>query len=89
MKTGWIQYFRLFPDYRIEPCDILVHGTTVAVFGFAGGTFRGAKKKKGNYRHLPASWKANIKNEKNHLWQVCADSKIPYDIINKSGQHSS
>jgi ketosteroid isomerase-like protein len=83
MKSGWTGYFQLFPDYTIEIYDVLIHGTTVAVFGFAGGTFRGGDKEKGNYWHLPAAWKAIVKKGKIHLWQVYADSKIPYDIITK------
>ena len=46
--------------------------------------FKGYSDKKDNYWHLPASWKAIIKNGKIYLWQVYADAKIPYDIINKN-----
>jgi ketosteroid isomerase-like protein len=84
MRTAWIGYFQLFPDYKIEITDMFINGDTIAAFGFAGGTFQGLSDKKGNYWHLPASWKAIIKNGKIYLWQVYADSKIPYDIINKN-----
>jgi len=84
MRAGWIGYFQLFPDYKIEITEILVNGDTAAAFGFAGGTFQGLNDKKGNYWHLPASWKAIIKNGKIDLWQVYCDSKIPFDIINKN-----
>jgi ketosteroid isomerase-like protein len=84
MRSGWINYFQLFPDYTIEIKDILLKGDIVAAFGFAGGTFKGLNERKENYWHLPASWKAIVKNGKIHLWQVYADSKIPYDIISKA-----
>ena len=84
MRTGWTGYFQLFPDYKIEVTDIFVQEDTIAAFGFAGGTFMGGKDQKGNSWRLPASWKAVVKNEKIQLWQVYADAKIPYDIINKS-----
>ncbi len=84
MRAGWIGYFQLFPDYKIEITDIFLNGDMVAALGFAGGTFQGRTERKENYWHLPASWKAVIKNGKVCLWQVYADSKIPYDIINKS-----
>ena len=84
MRAGWIGYFQLFPDYKIEITEIFVNGDTVVAFGFAGGTFQGLSDKKGNYWHLPASWKAIIKNGRIDLWQVYADSKIPFDIINKN-----
>jgi ketosteroid isomerase-like protein len=84
MRTGWIGYFQWFPDYKIEITDFFLNGDTVAAFGFASGTFQGLSDRKENYWHLPASWKAITKDGKIHLWQVYADSKIPYDIINKS-----
>jgi limonene-1,2-epoxide hydrolase len=84
MRTGWIGYFRWFPDYKIEITNMFFNGDIFAGFGFAGGTFQGLSNRKENYWCLPASWKAVIKNGKIHLWQVYADSKIPYDIINKS-----
>ena len=84
MRAGWIGYFQLFPDYKIEVTDTFFHNDTVAAFGFASGTFQGLKARKENYWRLPASWKAIIKNEKILLWQVYADAKIPYDIISKA-----
>ena len=84
MRAGWTGYFQLFPDYKIEITEIFLNGDTIAAFGFAGGTFKGLSDKKDNYWHLPASWKAIIKNGKIQLWQVYADSKIPFDIINKN-----
>ena len=84
MKAGWIGYFQLFPDYKIEITDIFLDGDIVVAVGFASGTFQGRTEIKENSWHLPASWKAVIKNGKICLWQVYADSKIPYDIITKS-----
>jgi ketosteroid isomerase-like protein len=83
MKAGWIGYFQLFPDYNIELTELFLEKDTVAAFGFAGGTFQGLSSAKENYWRLPASWKAVIKDGKISLWQVYADSKIPFDIINK------
>jgi ketosteroid isomerase-like protein len=83
MKAGWIGYFQLFPDYKIELTELFVEKDTVAAFGFASGTYQGLNSAKENYWHLPASWKAVIKDGKIYLWQVYADSKIPFDIINK------
>jgi hypothetical protein len=82
MKAGWIAYFQLFPDYKIEIRELFLSNDTVAAFGFASGTFQGSYNAKENYWRLPASWKAVIKNAKIYLWQVYADSKIPYDIMN-------
>ncbi len=87
MRAGWIGYFQLFPDYKIEVTEILTHSDIVAAFGFASGTFQGLKEHKENYWRLPASWKAIIRNDKIQLWQVYADTKIPYDIIERTKKH--
>jgi len=84
MRAGWIGYFQLFPDYKIEITNMFLDGDTIAAFSFASGTFQGLSDRKENYWRLPAAWKAIAKNGKIHVWQVYADSKIPYDIINKS-----
>ncbi|HEY4875603.1 MAG TPA: nuclear transport factor 2 family protein [Puia sp.] len=85
MKVGWAGYFRWFPDYKIEITDIFSNGDTLAAFGFTSGTFKGIKTEKNeNYWRLPASWKILLSNNKIKLWQVYADTKIPFDIIDKN-----
>jgi ketosteroid isomerase-like protein len=84
MKTGWTGYFKLFPDYKIEITDVYSDGNKVAEFGFASGTFENRRTETNeNYWRLPAAWQAGTENGKIRLWQVCADSKIPMDIIAK------
>ena len=74
MTKGWIGYFRMFPDYKIEVQNILHEGNLVAVFGSACGTYNG---KRGlvpeNRIEMPAAWKAMVENGKIKLWQVYAD----------------
>jgi len=74
MTEGWKQYFRMFPDYRIEVQNMLQDKGLVAVFGFASGTYNG---KRGlvpeNRIEMPAAWKAIVENGKIELWQVYAD----------------
>lgn len=85
MKAGWAGYFQWFPDYKIEITDLFSDGNTLAAFGFASGTYKGkttASKK--NYWRLPAAWKAIIADNKIKVWQVYADTKIPFDIIGKN-----
>ena len=85
MKAGWAGYFQWFPDYKIEITETLTHGDTVAAFGFASGTFKGFKTEENeNYWRLPAYWKAIIGQNEIKSWQVYADTKIPFDIINKN-----
>lgn len=85
MKAGWMGYFQLFPDYKIEITDIFSNGNTLAAFGFASGTYQGKKTDNNeNFWRLPASWKVIVADNKIKLWQVYADSKIPFDIISKN-----
>ena len=85
MKNAWRGYFQLFPDYKIEITDIFSHGDTMAALGFAGATFKGIKTDRNeNYWRIPAAWKALVSENKIKLWQVYADTKIPFDIIGKN-----
>lgn len=85
MKAGWAGYFQWFPNYKIEITDILTSGDTLAAFGFAGGTFKGQQTANNkNYWRIPASWKVIVADNKIRLWQVYADTKIPFDIIEKN-----
>lgn len=86
MRKGWMGYFQLFPDYRVEVTDIFVDGDSVAAFGYASGTFKGLDSTDENHWRLPAAWKAIVSDGKIGLWQVYADSKIPFDIIAKNNR---
>jgi len=81
MVPGWRGYFDWFPDYFIEVTDVFENGDTIAMFGFAGGSFKG--KESESWR-LPAAWKAMVRNRKVTLWQVIADTKIPFEIIERN-----
>jgi len=82
MKVGWHSYFQLFPDYKIEITDIFSRSDTFAVFGFASATFMGKHKTNSeNSWRLPASWRAVVFKKKIRLWQVYADTRIPYYLI--------
>lgn len=86
MKKGWIGYFQLFPDYKIEITEVLIDRDIVAGFGYASGTYKGLDSTSENHWRLPASWKAAIRDEKIFLWQVYADAKIPFDIIARNNK---
>ena len=82
METGWPGYFEWFPDYHIEVAEVLQTDNTVALFGYASGTYKGvpAPDRK-NYWRLPAAWRVVAQSGKVKVWQVFADSKIPYDCM--------
>jgi ketosteroid isomerase-like protein len=81
MIAGWRGYFEWFPDYSIEVTDVFEDGEKLALFGFAGGTF---KNKEGESWRLPAAWRAEVKDGRVSLWQVFADTKIPFEIIERN-----
>jgi ketosteroid isomerase-like protein len=85
MKKAWVEYFRMFPDYKIEIDDILEKDSMVCLLGHASGTYRNLQNKtNGNHWRIPASWKAIINNNKVTQWQVYADNLIVADIIKRN-----
>jgi ketosteroid isomerase-like protein len=81
MVAGWQGYFEWFPDYYIEVTDTFASGDSFAMCGFAGGSFKG--KESESWR-VPAAWKATVKDNRVTLWQVFADTKIPFEIIERN-----
>lgn len=80
MVAGWRGYFDWFPDYFIEVTDIFENGEMFGMFGFAGGSFKGNAAS--SWR-LPAAWKAIVEDGHVALWQVIADTKIPFEVIER------
>ena len=81
MIAGWRGYFGMFPDYYLEVTDVFEDGGKLAMFGFAGGSFQ--NKESESWR-LPAALKAEVKGGRVTLWQVFADTKIPFEIIERN-----
>ncbi|MGD0712232.1 MAG: nuclear transport factor 2 family protein [Bacteroidales bacterium] len=85
MRTSWKMYFEWFPDYMIEISGYIPGKECSALFGFASGTYHNLHNPaKSNHFHLPAAWKAITENDKIKLWQVYADTKIPFEIIERN-----
>jgi hypothetical protein len=70
-----------FSDYYIEVTEVFQEDDQLALFGFAGGSF---KNKEGENWRLPAAWKATVKDGRVTLWQVFADTKIPFETIERN-----
>ena len=87
MREGWEEYYRMFPDYKVEVECILQDGALVAAFGSAFGTYNG---KRGlvpeNRIEMPAAWKAIVENGKIKIWQVYADWSEGGKIIEEDNQ---
>ena len=87
MIAGWRGYFECFPDYSIEVNEIFegefTEGAqTFGLFGFAAGSFKG--RSEASWR-LPAAWKATVRHGRVGVWQVFADTKIPFESMAELG----
>ena len=74
MTSGWKDYFRMFPDFRIETDEFFQSGNRIAFFGSTSATYNG---KRGlvpeNRVGGPAAWRATVENGQIKTWQVYAD----------------
>jgi ketosteroid isomerase-like protein len=85
MKKAWAEYFKMFPDYKIEIENILEKSSLVCLFGYASGTYRNLQNENNsNHWRIPAAWKAIVCNNQIKQWQVYADNIIVMDIINRN-----
>lgn len=85
IRQVWVSYFQMFPDYEIDITEMISKDELVAVFGFASGTFKHLKTENNEYYwKLPISIKAVVIGNKIKQWQVYADTKIPFDIMNRN-----
>ncbi len=81
---AWASYLEWFPDFKIEVEQVLQQGDTLALFGFASGTFRTLNSDSTDaHWRLPAAWKAVVKGDKIAAWQAYSDTKVPMDILTK------
>lgn len=76
LRTGWTGYFRLVPDYTIEPERVLIVGNEVLVLGHARGTYSadGVLRADDAWR-APAAWLARVENGQIAEWRVYADNE--------------
>ena len=85
MRQAWIEYFSLFPDYKIEVNEIFEKGSLMCILGYASGTYKNLiNDDKSNFWRIPAALKAIVKDDQIKLWQVFADNIQVMEIINKN-----
>jgi ketosteroid isomerase-like protein len=84
LRTAWIGYFKMFPDYSISHAEIFAEGSTVSVFGEAQGTLASdGQIKQENFWKIPAAWRAVVKDGKIAVWQVYADNEPVRAVMRK------
>jgi len=85
MRNAWSEYFRLFPDYKIEIEEIFEKDSSICIIGHASGTYKNLHNtNNSNHWRIPAAWKAVIKDNQVKHWQVYADNLVVMDILNRN-----
>jgi ketosteroid isomerase-like protein len=85
MRAAWQSYYALCPDYWVSHEEIFQNGSSVAIFGTAGGTIAAkGKLPPENKWRIPAAWLAVVRDGLVEEWRVYADNKPVYDIMAKS-----
>jgi ketosteroid isomerase-like protein len=84
MREGWVGYFALMPDYRIEVQDLLSDERTVLLTGQASGTYAPGKKlHPENHWRIPAAWCGVVEGEQIDVWQVYANMEPILQIMRR------
>jgi ketosteroid isomerase-like protein len=78
LERGWAGYFSLFPDYKIEIETMASAESLVLMTGIASATHRPS----GISWRITAAWRALMAEHLIAEWQVYADNKPVYDILN-------
>jgi ketosteroid isomerase-like protein len=85
MRGSWVEYFKMFPDYKVEISEVFVSGETVVLIGAASGTYTtDGTLKPENHWEGPAAWKAVVAGEKVKVWQVFSDNTLVSEIVKKA-----
>jgi uncharacterized protein (TIGR02246 family) len=74
MREGWRGYFAMVPDFRIRVDHASSQGNTVALFGWAEGTFdNDGVLADENHWHVPAAWRVVVEGDLVAVWQLYVD----------------
>jgi ketosteroid isomerase-like protein len=75
MRSAWVGYFRIVPDYLITAEEIYTKGDSVVVVGSAAGTYApdGCPLPANRWR-VPAVWKAVVMSGRVRSWHIFADN---------------
>jgi len=83
LRAAWSGYFYLFPDYRIDIESLAVAGEVVLAAGSASATAAAGTPTAQRWR-IPAAWRAEVRGGLLVLWQVYADNKPVFDLLERA-----
>ncbi len=76
MKAGWVGYFRMVPDYSLDPQENFAVGSVVVMLGTACGTWTAdGELKPENRWETPLAVRALVEEGKIAEWRVYADNE--------------
>jgi len=78
LMMGWRNYFATFPDYRIEVDKEQPAVGGALVLGHAAASYHGRADRAWR---IPIAIRAETKGEFVSLWQVFADTHLPYESM--------
>ena len=85
LLAAWKGYFAWFPNYEVRAEEMFSRGSSVAVFGHAGGTFApGVGSVVDNTWRLPAAWRAEVENGLISQWRVYCDTEPVWAIMRRA-----
>jgi len=86
MREGWVGYFSMVPDYKIEVQETLSDKQTVVLIGTATGTYSPDGKLNPDDRwNVPAAWRAVVKGDRIAVWQVFVNPEPILQIMRRHG----
>jgi ketosteroid isomerase-like protein len=90
MRSGWLGYFSIVPDYTIEVIEAVADGPLVIVVG----TVRGTYSPHGNLDpadrwSTPGAWRAVVASGHVAVWQVFADNEPIRQIMRRYGKQTA
>jgi ketosteroid isomerase-like protein len=76
MRTGWVAYFKMVPDYRITIDECICRDPVVVLFGVAEGTLAvESELKRENRWSTPIALRATLAGGLVAEWRVYADNE--------------
>ena len=76
MRTGWIGYFKMVPDYAIAVEETYSDGPTVVMLGLAQGTYApDGMLSVANHWEIPVALRALVEDGRVVEWRVYCDNE--------------
>lgn len=86
MRTGWVKYFKMVPDYTVAIEETLCDGPVVVMLGVAQGTYAPDGKLAAENRwSTPTAFRALVEGGKVAEWRVYCDNEPIRQRMAKNG----